>query len=209
MSKLSLKTRGQIIVHFDLDLCHNPRGHEGRGSNLCTAPGVVVFGRWGWRRLPHSVVSGRRPHHRQKSPSSGCFIRSVATTCVLAVAGKPENHGTSQGTLGQSLREVVLPIEPGWADEYRSPVVSCSHRPARLPVAARRPRQVRLPHLVNRAEQPDWWLPQTVSTEHAAASVRPHAEQVTSTSGASVKEEPAQDASPDLGYDADWAPASD
>ena len=97
MSKLSLKTRGQIIVHFDLDLCHNPRGHEGRGSNLCTAPGVVVFGRWGWRRLLHSVVSGRRPHHRQKTPSSGCFIRSVATTYVLAVAGKPENHGTSQG----------------------------------------------------------------------------------------------------------------
>ena len=213
------------LIRFDVNAMPDPQGgvglHDPAGSFVITndelnqrIEELAAYARWaglrGWLKIKgySLLIAGPKPSIRHRPLPCAAIAQDwcCRNSSLRLFSVERTIH---DGTPGQSLREVTLPIEPGWADEYRSPAVSCSRRPARLPVAARRPRPVRLPPLVNRAEQPDWWLPQTVATEHAVASVRPHAAQVTSTSGANVKDEPARDASPDLGDDADWAPASE
>ena len=213
------------LIRFDVNAVPESQGgvglHDPAGSFVITndelnqrIEELAAYARWAglisWLKMKgySLLIAGLKPSIRHRPLP--CAAIAQDWCCRKGLLRRFNVERTiHDGTPGQSLREVVLPIEPGWADEYRSPAVSCSRRPARVPVAARRPRQVRLPPLVNRAEQLAWWLPQTVPVAPVAAGVQPHAEQVSSTSGARVKEEPGQGDSPDLGDDADWAPASD
>ena len=213
------------LVRFDVNAMPDPHGgvglHDPAGSFVITQEELnqrieemATYARWaglrGWLRIKgySLLIAGPKPSLRHRPLPCAAIAQDWCCRNSLLRRFNVERT-IHDGTPGQSLREVTLPIEPGWADEYRAPTVSCSRRPVRLPVAARRPRQARLPPLVDRAEQPDWWLPQSAPTDRTAAVVQPQAAQISSTSSGRVKEEPAPNASPDLGDDIDWAPASD